>query len=87
MIQTMMQQIAPLIGWSITAAVFFVMGIPMLLGLLMAFNVIRYREWLAVVAVALSVALSAEAGGDYLYNLFNWTLSREPRALIVLCAC
>ena len=38
----------------------------------MAFKLLRYREWLAISAAVLSMALLAESG-DYLYNVMNWT--------------
>ena len=83
MMQTMLQHIAPVIGWSIIAALFFLIGIPLILGLLIACKLLRFRDWLAMVAVVFSMAILAETGGDYVYNLV-WISSRMPSALNVL---
>lgn len=77
MMNTFLSIAAPFLGWCIAAAVFFVLAMPLLMGLLMAFNLLRYREWLAVLAVTWSMAILA-ASGDYIYNLINWTSSRLP---------
>jgi hypothetical protein len=74
--------VGPLIGWSILAALFSFLALPLLLGLLMAFRVVRYREWPAMVAVALNL-LTLAANGNYLYNLMNWQSSRFPTAMNV----
>jgi len=79
----MLQHIAPVIGWSIIAALFFFIGIPLILGLLIACKLLRFRDWLAMVAVVFSMAILAETGGDYVYNLV-WISSRMPLALNVL---
>ena len=70
---------APFIGWCIAAAVFFVLAAPLLMGLLMAFKLLRYREWLAILAITWSMAILATSG-DYIYNLINWTF--EPHAAV-----
>jgi hypothetical protein len=76
---------APFMGWCILAAVLFVLAFPLLVGLLMAFGFIRYREWLAILAVAASMAILA-GSGDYIYNLINWTSSRlSPGMNIISC--
>ena len=75
--------IGPVIGYGIMAVVYFIEGFPLLLGLLMAFKVLRYRDWLAMVAVALSMFLLA-GSGDYLYNLTNWNTSRFSPTMNVL---
>ena len=74
---------APVIGYGIMAVMFFIEGFPLLLGLLMAFRVLRYRDWLAVVAAALSMFLLA-GSGDYVYNLTNWNTSRFSPAMNIL---
>ena len=73
----------PVIGYGIMAVVCFIEGFPLLLGLLMAFKVLRYRGWLAMVAVALSMFFLAESG-DYLYNLTYWDTSRFSPAMNIL---
>src|ERR1035437_6667117 len=76
---------APFMGWCILAAVLFVLAFPLLMGLLMAFGFLRYREWLAILAVAASMAILA-GSGDYIYNLINWTSSRlSPGMNIISC--
>lgn len=83
MLNNFLPIIAPFIGWGIMAVYFFCIGFPLLLGLLMAFKLLRYRDWLAVVAVVLSAALFAESG-NYLYNLIYWTSSRFSPAMNIL---
>lgn len=83
MIQNFITHAAPLIGIGIATAVFSLMGFPLLLGLAMAFKWVKYREWLAIVAVMWSMALLA-GSGNYLYNLIYWTTSRFSPALNVL---
>ena len=68
MINTFVSIAAPFLGWCIAAALLFVEAFPLLIGLLMALNLLRYREWLAILA----------GSGDYIYNLINWTSSRFP---------
>jgi hypothetical protein len=77
MINTFVSIAAPFLGWCIAAALLFVEAFPLLIGLLIAFNLLRYREWLAIVAVTWSMAILA-GSGDYIYNLMNWTSSRFP---------
>ena len=85
MINTFVSIAAPFLGWCIAAALLFVVAFPLLIGLLMAFNLLRYREWLAILAVTWSMAILA-GSGDYIYNLINWTSSRFPPGInIVSC--
>jgi len=77
MMNTLLSIAAPFLGWCIAAALFFVLATPLLIGLLMVFRFLRYREWLAILAVTWSMAILA-VSGDYLYNLMNWTSSRMP---------
>jgi hypothetical protein len=42
--------------------------IPFLIGFLIALGIVRYREWLAILAVAGSMVALA-GSGDFLYNL------------------
>ena len=73
------------IGMCIEAGVVFFMGLPLLIALLLAFKLVRYREWLAMVAVVMSMAILADSG-NYLYNLVYWTSSRfSPEMNIVSC--
>src|ERR1017187_7833903 len=74
---TFLSAVAPLIGMCIAAALVFLLAVPLLIGLLMAFKFLRYREWLAILAIAWSMAVLVESS-DFLYNLFNWTSSRLP---------
>jgi hypothetical protein len=86
MTNTIVSIAAPFLGWCIAATLFFVLAAPLLIGLLMAFRFLRYREWLAILAVTWSMAILAESG-DYLYNLMNWSSSRFPPGMnIAICA-
>src|ERR1035441_6866823 len=85
MTNTFVSIAAPFLGWCIAAALFFVLATPLLIGLLMALNWLRYREWLAILAVTWSMAILATSS-DYLYNLMNWTSSRMPLGMnIAIC--
>jgi len=85
MMNTFVSIAAPFLGWCITAALFFVLAAPLLIGLLMALNWLRYREWVAIVAVTWSMAILVESS-DYLYNLMNWSSSRLPLGMnIAMC--
>jgi hypothetical protein len=85
MTDTFVQIVAPLLGWGIAAALLFLLAIPLIVGLLMAFNFLPYREWLAIPAVIWSMAILATSG-DYIYNLTNWTSSRfSPGMNFTLC--
>jgi len=78
--------VARLMGLGIMAGLFLFMALPLLMGLSMAFKLVRYREWLAIPAALLSIALLAESG-DYIYNVMNWTASRPSLAMTVtVCA-
>ncbi len=72
MINTFVSIAGPFLGWCIAAALLFIVAFPLLIGLLMAFNLLRYREWLAILAVTWSMAILA-GSGNYIYNLINWT--------------
>lgn len=74
---SLMPVIAPLIGYGILVVLLLFMAVPLLLGLLMATNLWRYREWIAILAVVLSMAMLAESA-DYIYNLIYWTASHFP---------
>ena len=77
---------APILGLAIAAALFFILAVPLVVGLLMAFRFLRYREWLAMLAVAWSMAILV-ASGDYIYNLMNWDSNRfSPLISIAVCA-
>jgi hypothetical protein len=82
MIDRLLPIAAPLIGWSILAALLFFLSVPLLIGLLMAFRLVRYRAWLAMVAFTWSMVTLA-ASGNYLYNLIYWTSSRIPPGMNV----
>jgi hypothetical protein len=78
--------LAPIIGVAIAATLLFLLAVPLLIGLLMAFRFLRYREWLAMLAVAWSMVILT-ASGDFLYNLMNWSPSRfSPGTYIPTCA-
>jgi hypothetical protein len=83
MMDSLFSHIGPVIGLCILAVLYFFLAFPLLLGLLMACKVLRYRDWLAAVAVALSMAIVAESG-NYLYNLIYWTSSRLSPGMNVL---
>jgi hypothetical protein len=86
MIAKLIYALAPLLGLAIVAALFFLLAVPLIIGLLMAFKVVRYREWLAIAAVAWSMAILVTSG-DYIYNLMNWNSSRfSPVTSITVCA-
>ncbi len=86
MIDRLIPVAAPLIGWCIAAAFLFFLAFPLLIGLLIAFKFVRFRAWLAMVAVIVSMATLAESG-NYLYNLLSWTSSRfSPGMNIAVCA-
>lgn len=72
--------LGPIIGIGITAVLLLFLATPLLLGLLMALKVLRYREWLAILAVGMSLAILVESA-DYIYNLIYMTTSRFPPAL------
>ncbi|HTS67762.1 MAG TPA: hypothetical protein VMO17_02165 [Terriglobia bacterium] len=77
--------VAPLIGWGITAGFLFLLALPLLIGLLMGFKVLRYREWLAILAVVWSMAILVQSA-NYIYNLVNWSSSRfSPGMNIAVC--
>jgi hypothetical protein len=82
---TLYSVMAPILGLAIEATLFFFLIIPLVIGLLMAFRFWRYREWLAMLAVAWSLLILV-ASGDYIYNLMNWDSSRfSPVVSIVIC--
>jgi len=86
MIAKLIYALAPLLGLAMVAALFFLLAVPLIIGLLMAFKVVRYREWLAIAAVAWSMAILVTSG-DYIYNLMNWNSSRfSPVTSITVCA-
>jgi hypothetical protein len=83
---TLQNVIGPLIGYGIAAVLLFFLALPLLVGLVMALKVVRYRDWLAVAAAILSTLILAESG-NYLYNLVHWTSSRlSPTMNVVTCA-
>jgi hypothetical protein len=57
--------------------------IPFLIGLLIALGIVRYREWLAILAVAGSM-VSLAGNGDLLYNLTYMPLGRFGPLLVAL---
>ena len=80
-----MHSFAWLIGRSIEVALLLFFAIPLLIGLLIAFQWIRYRVWLALPAFGMSLATLA-ASGNYLYNLTYLTSNRFPLWMnIALC--
>jgi hypothetical protein len=85
MIDSFLSAVAPLFGVGIAAALLFLLSVPLLIGLLMAFKVLRYREGLAILAVAWST-VTLVMSSDFLYNLMNWTSSRfSPGMNVALC--
>src|SRR5579862_6101731 len=72
--------LGPIIGIGITTVLLLFLATPLLLGLLMALKIWRYREWLAMLAVGMSLAILVESA-DYIYNLIYMTTSRFPPAL------
>jgi hypothetical protein len=85
MINPLQSAAGSILGVCIAAAFFFFLAFPLLLGLLMAVKILPYREWLAILAVAASLATVA-ASGNYLYNLLYWTSSRfSPAMNIGVC--
>ena len=86
MMDKLFYALAPIIGVAISATVLFLLAVPLLIGLLMAFRILRYREWLAMLAVAWSMVVLT-GSGDFLYNLMNWTSSRlSPGMTVAICA-
>jgi hypothetical protein len=67
--------VGPLVGMCIMAGYLLLLATPLLVGLLMAFKLLRYREWMAVLAVAMSMAILVESS-DFIYNVIYWTSSR-----------
>ena len=57
MMDKLFYALAPILGLAIAAALFFLLAVPLIIGLLMAFRVWLYREWLAMLAVAWSIAI------------------------------
>src|SRR5208283_2575285 len=82
MTDTFSSIVGPLIGVCIMAAYFFLLATPLLIGLLMAFKLLRYREWLAILAVVMSMAILM-VSGNYIYNLIYWSSSRFSPAMNV----
>jgi len=77
--------LGPIIGTCITAALLLFLATPLLIGLLMALKILRYREWLAIAAVGMSLAILVESA-DYLYNLIYMTASRMSLTMnITMC--
>jgi len=82
MINALLSAAPWLLGVCVNAVLLFVLAIPLLIGLSMAIKMLRYREWLAILAVAASMAILV-GGGDFLYNLIYWTssfISPPPRS-------
>ena len=85
MIDTFSSIIGPLVGVCIIAACLLLLAAPLLTGLLMALKILRYREWLAILAVAMSMAILVESA-DFVYNLIYWTSSRFSLGMnIAIC--
>jgi hypothetical protein len=74
---------APLIGTAILAALTLITALPLILGLLMLGGRLRYREWLAGVAVIAAMGYVA-LHGDYVYNYASWSQSRPSTASFAL---
>ena len=72
--------IGPIIGTCIMAALLLFLATPLLIGLLMALKILRYREWLAMLAVGMSLAILVESA-DFIYNLIFMTASRMSLAM------
>ena len=72
--------IGPIIGTCIVTALLLILATPLLIGLLMALKILRYREWLAILAVGMSLAILVESA-DFIYNLIYMTTSRFPPAM------
>jgi hypothetical protein len=72
--------LGPIIGTCIIAALVLLLATPLLIGLLMALKILRYREWLAILAVGMSMAILVESA-DYIYNLIYMTSSRMSLAM------
>ncbi len=66
--------LGPIIGFCIIAALLLLLATPLLMGLFMALKFMRYREWLAILAVGMSLAILVESA-DFIYNLIYWTAS------------
>jgi len=64
-----------LLGAGIIAVLFGILALPLLVALLTATKLLRYRGWLAGLAFVLSLAF-LELSADYLYNLTHWTKSQ-----------
>src|ERR1039458_4832318 len=72
--------IGPIIGTCIIAALVLLLATPLLIGLLMALKILRYREWLAILAVGMSLAILVESA-DFIYNLIYMTSNRMSLAM------
>jgi len=64
-----------IVGLLLLAAMVLSWILPLLIGLLIAFRIVRYREWLAILAFVGSM-FALTMGGDFMYNLMNWSTSR-----------
>jgi hypothetical protein len=71
-----------MLGLFLVAVVLSLLFLPFLIGLLMAFNVLRYRDWLAGIAIAASF-LALANNGDLLYNLTYMPMKRFFMVLMV----
>src|ERR1022692_3138032 len=72
--------LGPIIGTCIIAALVLLLATPLLIGLLMALKILRYREWLAILAVGMSLAILVESA-DFIYNLIYMTSNRMSVAM------
>jgi hypothetical protein len=64
-----------LIGVGIMAAFYGALALPLIIGILIATNRLRYRGWLAGLALVISLYF-LNLSGNFAYNLMHWTKSR-----------
>src|SRR5262249_53853629 len=64
-----------IIGLLLIAAMVLSWILPLLIGLLIAFRIVRCRAWLAIVAFVASMVVLT-MGCAFIYNLMNWSTSR-----------
>ena len=67
------------------AVIFLLCAVPFIVGVLIALGRLRYREWLACLAI-LTSALSLLFCADFLYNLGRWS-GVSPYAPANLLSC
>lgn len=67
--------VARLIGAGIMAVLYGALALPLIIGLLIATNRLRYRGWLAGLTLLISLFF-LNLTGNFAYNLMHWTKSR-----------